>query len=71
MTDLRKMFAYRLVQARRIRCMSQADLATKSGLHPAAISHFETGNRMPSIPNLKRLADALNIKTDHLLGRDK
>lgn len=49
--------------------MSQGDLATKSGLQPSAISHFETGNRSPSFDNLKRLADALSVTTDYLLGR--
>ena len=49
--------------------MSQGDLATKSGLQPSAISHFETGNRSPSFDNLKRLADALTVTTDYLLGR--
>ncbi len=49
--------------------MSQGDLAIKSGLQPSAISHFETGNRSPSFDNLKRLADALSVTTDYLLGR--
>lgn len=51
--------------------MSQSDLASKSGLQPSAISHFETGNRSPSFDNLKRLADALNVTTDYLLGRSE
>ena len=49
--------------------MSQSDLAAKSGLQPSAISHFETGNRSPSFDNLKKLADALTVTTDYLLGR--
>jgi len=49
--------------------MSQGDLAETSGLQPSAISHFETGNRSPSFDNLKRLADALTVTTDYLLGR--
>ena len=48
---------------------SQAELAQKSSLQPTAISHFETGARSPSFDNLRRLADALNVSTDYLLGR--
>lgn len=49
--------------------MSQGDLASKGGLQPSAISHFETGSRAPSFDNLKLLADALSVTTDYLLGR--
>ncbi len=62
-------FPQRLVAARKKRELSQDDLAHKSGLQPAAISHFETGARKPSFDNLRRLADALNITADYLLGR--
>ncbi len=49
--------------------MSQSKLAKRSGFQPSAISHFETGGRSPSFDNLRRLADALNVTTDYLLGR--
>jgi transcriptional regulator with XRE-family HTH domain len=49
--------------------LSQSDLAEKSGLQPSAISHFETGKRSPSFENLKKLADALAVSVDYLLGR--
>ena len=35
----------------------------------SAISHFETGGRKPSFDNLRKLADALSVSTDYLLGR--
>ena len=66
---MKEIFSQRLKAARDLRKMSQGDLATKSGLQPSAISHFETGNRSPSFDNLKRLADALTVTTDYLLGR--
>jgi len=37
----------------------------------STISHFETGTRKPSFDNLRRLADALDVTTDYLLGRVK
>jgi transcriptional regulator with XRE-family HTH domain len=64
-----KEFKDRLRQAREARRMSQADLANKTGLQPAAVSHFETGQRCPSFENLKKLADALSLSVDYLLGR--
>ena len=50
---------------------NQAELAEKSRLQPTAISHFETGGRSPSFDNLRRLADALNVSTDYLIGRSE
>jgi transcriptional regulator with XRE-family HTH domain len=62
-------FSKRLKEVRELRGMSQAELAKKAGLQPTAISHFETETRSPSFDNLKRLADALNVATDYLIGR--
>ena len=62
-------FKQRLKIARENRNLSQEGLAQRSGLQPSAISHFETGSRSPSFDNLKKLADALEVSTDFLLGR--
>lgn len=62
-------FPKRLLAARKKRELSQDDLAQRSGLQPAAVSHFETGARKPSFDNLRRLADALSVTADYLLGR--
>ena len=35
----------------------------------SSIAHFETGTRKPSFDSLRRLANALEITTDYLLGR--
>jgi transcriptional regulator with XRE-family HTH domain len=58
-----------LREARESKNLSQTDLADRTGLQPSAISHFETGKRAPSFENLKRLADALSVSLDYLLGR--
>lgn len=63
-------FGERLRRIREQKRLSQAELAEKTGLQPSAISHFESGRRRPSIDNLMRLADALFITTDIILGRD-
>ena len=64
-----EMFRRRLRNARTARNLSQSELARRAGLQASAVSHFETGTRKPSFDNLKRLADALRVTTDYLLGR--
>lgn len=64
-------FPDRLRQARELRKLSQAELATRAKLQSSAVSHFETGTRRPSFDNLRRLADALQVSTDFLLGRSE
>lgn len=36
---------------------------------PSSIAHFESGSRKPSFETLRRLANALEVTTDFLLGR--
>ena len=62
-------FPLRLRDARELRKLNQGELAHLAGLQASAVSHFETGRRKPSFDNLKRLADALKVTTDFLLGR--
>ena len=52
-----------------LRAMSQVDLAKATGLPASSIAHFEGGGRKPSFDNLRKLANALNVTTDYLLGR--
>lgn len=62
-------FPGRLRAVRELRELNQGELAKKAGLQPSWISHFETGARKPSFDNLLRLANALKVTTDYLLGR--
>jgi len=64
-----EVFPERLKKSRGLRGLDQATLAEKSGLPPSSISHFESGRRKPSFENLRRLANALAVTTDFLLGR--
>ncbi|MET3579953.1 transcriptional regulator with XRE-family HTH domain [Mesorhizobium robiniae] len=63
------MFQQRLRRAREIRGWSQSELATQAGMPASSIAHFETGTRKPSFDTLRRLANALDMTTDFLLGR--
>ena len=62
-------FSNRLRIARKQKGLSQTDLAKKTDLQPSTISHFENDRRSPSFENLKKLADALTVSIDYLLGR--
>jgi len=61
--------ALRLRAARIMQGLSQLEVGKKAGLQPSAISHFETGARKPSFDNFCRLADALGVSADYLIGR--
>ena len=52
---------------RRDQSLSQETLASKAGLKPTAISHFERGSRRPSLENFCKLCNALKIEPVTLL----
>lgn len=65
-------FGERLKIVRRARGLTQEELESKSGVSSAMISHFETGERQKaSADNLVKLAEALNVSIDYLLGRSE
>lgn len=65
-----EIFQIRLRKAREeLRKWSQSQLAERANMPPSSIAHFETGARKPSFDTLRRLANALDVTTDYLLGR--
>jgi transcriptional regulator with XRE-family HTH domain len=65
-----EIFQKRLKTAReQLRKWSQSQLAEVAKLPPSSIAHFETGARKPSFDTLRRIANALEVSTDYLLGR--
>ncbi len=63
-------FGRRLREARDLRELSQSELAEKARIPVAMVSHFETGVRgSASADNLVKLANALEVSVDYLLGR--
>lgn len=60
-------FKERLACVRKMRCQTQEELAKKVGLKPCHISHFETGNRLPNLKNLRALSVELDVSCDYLL----
>lgn len=59
----------RLRIARENEGLSQGQVAKRCGLDPSTISFFECGKRTPVARNILKLAEALNVSTDQILGR--
>lgn len=64
------LFGTRVKQAREARGLTQAELAKGAGLTSIQISHIETGTKpSASAATLVKLANALTVSVDFLLGR--
>ena len=48
---------------------TQAQLAEKTGITPAAICQIEKGDRIPTIPVLYKIAQVLQVSLDYLAGQ--
>jgi Zn-dependent peptidase ImmA (M78 family)/DNA-binding XRE family transcriptional regulator len=58
----------RIAQRRKELGFNQTELSQKAGLKPAAINQYESGERRPSFEALIKLAGALKVSTDYLIG---
>lgn len=63
-------YSERIRELRKMRGMSQQDLANKLDLNKVAISQYERGVRRPSIDIVSALCDIFNVSSDFLLGED-
>jgi transcriptional regulator with XRE-family HTH domain len=68
-SDVSQVFKLNLRKLRELRGMTQAEMGARAGIGSASVSHFETGQRVPSLDSLVKLADALRVTVDALLGR--
>lgn len=59
MADICTEFREKLITARRIRGISQQDLARRSGISVSTIKHIESGESRPTVYTLLRIADVL------------
>lgn len=57
----------RIAHARRIRGLTQQDLANLVDMNPEAICRIETGARYPNTFKVIELADSLEVSTDYIL----
>ena len=60
--------ADRITKARKELGLNQKELAKKASLTEANLSRYENGIREPKSAVLARLADALEVSTDYLVG---
>jgi transcriptional regulator with XRE-family HTH domain len=58
-------FGKRLREARGIQ--TQADVAKRADIARSAYARYETGGRYPSVPELRRLCEALSVTPEHLI----
>ena len=63
----REALGKRLREARNAKGLTQEKLAEKIGSSYVYISEIERGNKMPSIPMLISIVEALDISADYLL----
>jgi len=58
----------RIQQLRKLKKMSQAELAEYTGMSVSYISHIETGIKHASLESVVRIANALGITVDQVLN---
>lgn len=58
-------FGKRLREARGIQ--TQAEVAERAEIARSAYARYETGGRYPSVPELRRLCEALSVTPEHLI----
>lgn len=59
-------FGEKLRELRKVRVLSQEELANEAGLHRTYIGGVERGERNPTLTTLKKIADALNLSLTDL-----
>ena len=69
--ELAESFPDRLLITRRKRKLTQEALADKIGTHKTNVCKYEKGYMLPPVIHVIRIADALNVTVDYLLGRSK
>ena len=61
-------FGERLTAIRKEKKMSQGDLAKMVGIHANVLGRYERGEARPFVEMAVKLAEALSVSTDYLLG---
>ncbi len=62
-------FGDRLREVRMLRGVTQEELAESADIARTMIGRYETTDQLPALDTLVRIADALGVSTDYLLGR--
>lgn len=63
-------FSEKITKLKKLKNLSQVDLAETTGISRDAISKYERGDSVPSVEYAKRIADALGVSLDYLVSDD-
>lgn len=61
---------YKLREYRKLRGMTQSELAKAAKIHRVTLARYETGHCVPSVDKAERLAAALGVTVDELIGKE-
>lgn len=64
-------FEKRLAELRKEKKLSQNELAQKAGVHGNILGRYERGEAKPSIDIAMKLAEALEVSLDFLVGKEE
>ena len=67
MAQINKEVGFRIRKYRLRKGLTQEELAFEADLHRAYIGQIERGEKNIGVNNLKKISDALNIKTSKLI----
>ncbi|MCF8335404.1 MAG: helix-turn-helix transcriptional regulator [Bacteroidales bacterium] len=68
--DIKTKIGDRIKELRKLKNMSQKDLAYSSDLDRSYIASVENGQRNISIKNIEKIADALNVSLKNFFNND-
>ena len=63
-------FGERLKHFRKLKKMTQTDVADAIGVKKSTIAGYESGNRAPDVAKIKKIAAALGVSADELIGTE-
>ena len=64
-------FNENLRRFRKEKGLTQKEMADRLGINMSTYSRYETGNREPYVPMVKKMADILGVTGDELIGLDE
>ena len=64
-------YSIRLIQLLDEKQMTQRDLSLKSNVTEATISNYINAKQLPKLGVVEKIADALDVSVDYLLGRSE
>lgn len=67
--ELRYCFATRLNKILKEKKITQKEFCADTGIATGTLSAYRTGNKEPTITNLKKIVDYLNVSADYLIGK--